>query len=204
MRTFQTTVHFPALGQSLSDVHRPQEVGWAPGHHWYGFGFARFSFNIHNICRCSNILHWLTMGFEVFLNPGCNIHPRMMPVFNAVLPAGIQCWFSALLLACRDFSRWGYYGLYKSFPSLQLHVEKHNRHFSWTVRLFATLNSLSQSRERRAIVTFPFTPNHRKITFYQLTCFPVESCICEHFTAFPIFSLLFPTWVGMTHSEYVY
>ena len=63
-------------------------------------------------CRCSNKLwQWFS---EEFMSPCGNILDRMMLVFNAVPPeeskvTGIQCWFSVLPLASRDFSRFSEY-----------------------------------------------------------------------------------------------
>ena len=56
-----------------------------------------------------NCVNWQWFS-EVFLSPRANILYTMMWVFNAAPPEGskvtaIQCWFWALLLTCRDFSR---------------------------------------------------------------------------------------------------
>ena len=64
--------------------------------------------------KCGDILYTLMSGFDAGPPKGSKV-------------MGIQCWFSALPLTCRDFSRFSEPFddiMMKSLNSLQLYIEK--------------------------------------------------------------------------------
>ena len=100
---------FPLCVHPFQNALGPREAADISGCCWYK-AFALHCRVLTCTCRCSDELCELTV---VFLSPCGNILDRMMSVFNAVPPegskvTGIQCWFSALLLTCRDFSRFSF------------------------------------------------------------------------------------------------
>ena len=81
----------------------------------------------------TNCIYWQWFC-EVFLSPCSDILYTFMSGFNAGPPEvskvmGIQCWFSALPLMYRDFSRFC-----EPLDDIVGHIEKR----SWTVRSFLT------------------------------------------------------------------
>lgn len=165
--------------EEVSDV-----LGWYPAFSLYGRVLTW-------ICRCRYELCLPTTVF--WTHVVISLHTIML-VFNAVLPErstimGIQRWFWALSLTCRDLSGFSE-SLYDIMDCSKFFATLHWEMLFLNFRLFAhaVLPKWWTSPYSYLWTSFedaPFIPSHDRITCYQSTRLPVE-CWTQVF-CFPVF-----------------